>query len=439
MIVSAARRVAAAVVSRGETERTAARVQAALSGRVRRAAPEDIARIVRHAQAQVPFHRRRAGTPFDDLPVISKPMMLEAPRDFFADGVRPERLTSRLSSGTSGVMFRSFFDAARIARHQAELVGAYRFLGADPFGTFLHCREWFQVTRRERLAHALRGQRLSSAEQDEATVRATVRWLRRHRGTVLIGLCSYLEVLLGRIEELGLDLPPGCVSVVLGTGEPMGPRLADLSRRRLGVEPALRYSSTELGLLGFTEPGATRYHLDLSTFHVEILDLDEDVPAAPGAVGRIVVTDLYNRAMPFLRYDTGDLGRFAVDGSGRPMPHLLEELTGRRRDIPLAGTADAPRRATHFAILEPVEQIPGIRQFQLCQHDLGRFTWIVNAPPSEEMDAVLRRILDEQIGDIISCEIVHTDEPLHTGAGKRQTFVTEIPDPEALLRRAAGG
>jgi len=436
MIVSGARRAVAAAMSRGETERSVGIIRRTFESPHAESSPGDIERILRHATAHVPRFRSLAGTRFEDLPVMSKPMMLARPEDFLSEGARPERLASRLSSGTSGVIFRTSLDARRMARHRAELVAAYRYLGADPFGSFLHCRVWFEVTPAQRAAAALRGQRLYGGEIDEESIRRTAGWLRRQRGAVVVGLCSYLEVLLERFEDLGITLGPGAVSVVLGTGEPMTRRLAEMSLRILGVPLRMRYSNTENGLLGFSEPGGTAYKLDTSTFHVEILDHDRDAPAAPGDVGRIVVTDLYNRAMPFIRYDTGDLGRFAVDGGGRPVPNVLAELTGRGRDFPLAGTPHAPRRATHYEILEPVERIPGLRQFQLRQHDIGRFTWIVHADPSPDLDARLRRVLDEEIGDILECTIVHRDGPLHSGAGKRQTFVSEIPDPEALLRRA---
>ncbi|GAA1732029.1 hypothetical protein [Brachybacterium phenoliresistens] len=435
MVIPAARRGAAALISRGETERTARIVENVLRSERQASSEDDIARIVRFAQSHVPFYRRTGNAPFAELPVMTKATMVDAPDAVLADGARPERLASRLSSGTSGIMFRSSFDAHRIRRHRGQLVGAYRFLEADPFGSFLYCREWFQVTDRERFVHALQGHCLYSAEEDERTVREVARWLSRRRGVVVLGLCSYLEVLLGRFEQLGITIPEGAVSVVLGIGEPMTARLAEMSLRQLGTEVRMRYSNTENGLLGFTEPGSRAYKLDTSTFHVEILDMEQDVPAEPGALGRIVVTDLYNRAMPFIRYDTGDLGRFAVDAAGEIVPNVLEDLAGRVRDFPIAGTRAAPRRATHFKILEPVEQIAEIRQFQLRQHDIGRFTWIVNAEQSPAVDDRLRRILDEEIGDILECTVVRTDEPLRYGAGKRQTFVSEIPDPEAVLAR----
>jgi len=65
---------------------------------------------------------------------------------------------------------------------------------------------------------------------------------------------------------------------------------------------------------------------------VEILALNRDQPAEPGEIGRIVVTDLHNRAMPIIRYDTGDVGAFATTSDGAPDPDRLAIVEGRRLD-----------------------------------------------------------------------------------------------------------
>ncbi|WP_394216106.1 hypothetical protein [Brachybacterium vulturis] len=435
--LSSGRSAAARLMPRGASPRVADEVRRALEAPSARSGADDIERIVQHAMSKVPFYQRLNVTAFEDLPVVSKPMMVAEPQDFFAVGVRPERLTSRVSSGTSGIKFQAFIDADRIARHRAELVGAYRYLGTDPFGTFLHCRAWYQVPLHQRASYALRGQRLYAAEQDEATIHGVARWLRRRPGTAIIGICSYIESLLDRFDALGIELPPGTVSLVLGAGEPSTAHLRRMVRRQFGIDLRMRYSNTENGVMGFTSTAGSSYKLDTSTFHIEILHHDSDTPAPAGELGRIVVTDLYNRAMPFLRYDTGDLGRFAVDGSGHTIPNVLAELGGRARDFPIAGNRADPRRASHFTIIEPVELIPSIRQFQLRQHDVGHFTWILNADRSLELEAELRRILDDTLGDIISCEVEYSDDTLHSGAEKRQTFVNEISDSEELLRIAS--
>jgi hypothetical protein len=60
--------------------------------------------------------------------------------------------------------------------------------------------------------------------------------------------------------------------------------------------------------------------------------VDSDgLPAGPGKVGRLVVTDLNNRAFPLLRYETGDL---AVASGGRHGGwQLVERIEGRSSEV----------------------------------------------------------------------------------------------------------
>ena len=69
-----------------------------------------------------------------------------------------------------------------------------------------------------------------------------------------------------------------------------------------------RYSNQECGLISQQCKLGTEYHINTASFYVEILDLEKDISVEDGKLGRIVVTDLYNKAMPMIRYDTGDLG-----------------------------------------------------------------------------------------------------------------------------------
>ncbi|WP_394216114.1 hypothetical protein [Brachybacterium vulturis] len=390
------------------------------------------------ATTNVPFYRRSGDRSFAGLPIVDKTMMVADPPSFFADGVRPDKLASRLSSGSSGIPLKSYFDKDRIARHRAELVAGYRFLGADPFGTFVHCRPWFQATRRERLSYALRGQHLYSGEQDESSIRSVARWLGRHRGTTIIGLCSLVENLFRGLQAHEISLPPGSVDAVLGVGEPAPSYLVAATPELTGVELAMRYSSTELGLLGFATGQGRPYHLDTSTFHIEILGQDHDRAAGPGEVGRIVVTDLFNRAMPFLRYDTGDLGRFAVDERGEHIPDKLAELHGRRSDNLIGGTAQAPTRASFFKLFMQVDDIHEIRQFQLRQRAIGHFTWTLHAERSSAVEERLLHLMDVEIGDIVDCDFEYVPGIPLSRSGKSRYFISEMNSTESSSAAATG-
>src|SRR5258706_3988076 len=86
----------------------------------------------------------------------------------------------------------------------------------------------------------------------------------------------------------------------------------------------------------------TGLHLTQETLRVEILD-DDGRATPPGAEGNVVITDLYNYGMPFVRYANGDravagCGGGCACGRGLPplkqvnslRPHVLRTPHGRR-------------------------------------------------------------------------------------------------------------
>ena len=247
-----------------------------------------------------------------------------------------------------------------------------------------------------------------------------------------------MEKILRVFEDEGVTFAPGEVSAVMSGAEAPTPYLWEASERVFGVFAHARYSNMELGLVSTTskvDPSA--YKIDTSTFHVEILDEESDTPVKPGELGRIVVTDLHNRVMPLLRYDTGDTARFAVDARGHAIANVITDIRGRRLDVLVAGTADRPHKAHPLAVWGAAATMSEIRQFQLRQHDVGHYTWVLNAEQSHATERRLREALDERVGDIVSCHFEYVDEVPVLASGKRQFFVNEIDDPADFIARRA--
>jgi phenylacetate-CoA ligase len=111
-------------------------------------------------------------------------------------------------------------------------------------------------------------------------------------------------------------------------------------------------------------------HLMADALITEIVDT-EGRPVPPGEPGEIVVTDLYSREAPFLRYVTGDVGVLSTQGCacGRSLP-LLERIEGRSNDV--VATLDG--RLMHGqSLVARLMTVEGIEQFRICQKRLDYF------------------------------------------------------------------
>src|SRR5690606_600549 len=99
-----------------------------------------------------------------------------------------------------------------------------------------------------------------------------------------------------------------------------------------GVPVVSRYSNLENGIIAQQETnGSGNYLVNTASYFIEILEMDSDKPAPPGRLGRIVITDFFNYAMPMIRYDTGDIGSISPDKVGNKL--YLAHVEGRKLDL----------------------------------------------------------------------------------------------------------
>jgi len=77
--------------------------------------------------------------------------------------------------------------------------------------------------------------------------------------------------------------------------------------------------------------------LHVNVDHVILEIVDNGHPVADGKPGRVVITDLHNRIMPLIRYDTEDIGTLSTEPCicGMTWP-LLETVHGRESDYVVA-------------------------------------------------------------------------------------------------------
>lgn len=160
----------------------------------------------------------------------------------------------------------------------------------------------------------------------EDYMRAILAW----RPAYLLGYASSLKTLADFSEKTGIRPPLKCI---LSNAEPLYAHVRLRLQRAFECDVRDTYGGTEGAFQGF-ECGAGRMHVSPDFGVLEIVD-DEGRHCKAGEVGRAVVTGLTNRAMPLIRYPTGDLVAWAVDqrcGCGCSFP-VLEHIEGRSDDV----------------------------------------------------------------------------------------------------------
>jgi len=258
------------------------------------------------------------------------------------------------------------------------------------------------------------------------TMMAFAEQVRRHNPRILFGYASSLH----RFAQFVQDSPYRGLTFdgVFSGAELLLPTVREYLEETFQCRVFNHYGTNELGGMACECEAHTGLHISVENSYVEILS--EGRPTKPGEVGDLIITNLNNLGMPFIRYSIGDGGAWCTDEAcpcGRVSPRL-SSVDGRRADafktrdgryIWTGFTGAAFRCLTH----------PTIRQFQVVQKSLDQITvrlvkmGDVPASSLEEITQTFQATFGE--GVIVNFE--YPDEIPPLPSGKHQYAISEVP------------
>ena len=339
------------------------------------------------------------------------------------------RLIAKATGGSSGVPLQFDLDFESNDRRMAAWHRGYGWAGAAP-GT----RQWYLwgvppssaaawKKRKLRLYDRLYRRTTESCfELSEANLDRFVASLATTRPDAIVAYTNALYTFARMLEARGI-VPTQPGSIVVGAE-----KLHDYQRatiERIFRCPVFEtYGSREFMLIGAECEQHAGLHLTAEQLIVEVLD-DAGRPTLHGEEGNLVITDLTNHGMPFIRYANGDRG-IAGGAScpcGRGLP-LLQAVTGRRLDV--LTTPDGRSLPGEF-FPHLLKELASVHQFQVIQEEPAAITVRLVAPGWQERDEEwLRREVAATAGPLLRLDILRVDEIPLTAAGKLQVVVNRL-------------
>jgi phenylacetate-CoA ligase len=254
-----------------------------------------------------------------------------------------------------------------------------------------------------------------------------VQWIRRHRPHAILCYTQAGADLARFVVERGLrdwdDTPVLCCAE----------RLFDADREQLtlafGPKVFETYGCREVMLIGSECERHDGLHLSVENLIVEVVVEENGArrAARPGEVGAIVLTDLHNLAMPFIRYANGDLAAAADDapcGCGRTLPRI-GGVDGRQAETLRDGRGNRVGGLVFNLIFSTLAK--AVRQFQAVQHQDGSIT-LKLVPIEGGLDDTTRAHVNRNLADYlpgvrVAIELVDDIPP--SRSGKRQVVIVE--------------
>lgn len=373
--------------------------------------------LIAHAREHSPFWRDRlppdaSASEFERLPVLTRAGLRDHGDDIRTTN-HPGRVRVSRTSGSTGLPVEvvksapasDILFAAQYLRYHA-----WHGMEADcDMLTILDTEEgpknagWSHTLRE--LGHRGRRFRRNMMAHPPETLLA---WLLEQDAPYL----TTTATMALQLARLAMETPARTrrLKAVLTFGEVVRAEHREAVREAFGAGIIDCYSCEEAGWLAFQCPRHDHYHSLSSTVHVEIVD-DDGRAVAPGGEGRVLVTDLYNVAMPLIRYDIGDR---AIAGSGcdcgLTLP-VISEILGRERSLLVL--PDGSRRLARLTG-EYWRRIAPVQEYRVVQY------------PDNGLEAFVRADRKLSVGEKADLEAM-LHRTLHPGLSVRITQVDTIP------------
>lgn len=183
---------------------------------------------------------------------------------------------------------------------------------------------------------------------------------------VIDSLPSFFLLLAKEMEKSGEVIHP---RHIFGSGE----LLDTVSRRFINsafnVDMLDVYGCTEAGNIAWECSEHAGYHTNIDLVVTEFVKDEEHVTM--GEAGKIILTPLWNYAMPLIRYEIGDVGRPSSERCpcGRGLP-LMEVIEGRYEDFIVLPSG---RMISPYVTSRYFENVEGIDEYRIIQQARSNF------------------------------------------------------------------
>jgi len=410
--------------------------------RLRRLQENKLRLLLEHAYNNVPHFRRvfcgrnlkpqvfRSVKDLDKLPILTKSDIKQHFSDFVARNSPRYLPIVTATGGSTGEPLRFLIDARSASIGEAALRRGWSNAGYKlgdkmailaglsliPKGQNLLRLTAKKVIKRVASFPAINLRREIMKEYAERMIEFKPKFIRGYPSSI------YFFAIFLREEGINGIYP----KAVLTTAEMLFPFQRKLIEEVFGCGVFDGYGAFDGGTAAFECEEFCGYHMAVEKAIMEFVDADGNHVGA-GEKGRIVATDLFNYAMPFIRYDTGDMGIYSSEecSCGRKLP-IIKKILGRTTDILGFKNGVVLSGPSLTLIFKDFD----IKQYQIVQtSDDSMVVKIIEGKTFSEKDTEkIYKVLKDAVGDEVEVKFESVDYIQPTKSGKWKIVIKELDD-----------
>jgi phenylacetate-CoA ligase len=314
---------------------------------------------------------------WNDLPVLNKKNLQKPLAERLSEGFTEKSVYVNKTSGSSGDPF--IFAKDKYCHGLTWASNIYRFgwFGVD-FNKSYQARFYgipldFFGNKKERIKDFLSNRyRFTIFDLSDQVLEKVLIKFKQKKFDYINGYTSSIVLFAKFLQSKNLILKEICptLKVCMVTSEMLFEEDKILLEKQFGIPIVNEYGASELDLIAFQNPKG-EWQINAETLFVEILN-ENNQPLAFGKEGRVVITSLFNKAHPFIRYDIGDIG--ILDEKSTLQKPILKQLIGRTNDIAILPSGKKSPGLTFYYVTKSIIEDDGnVKEFIIKQTKINTF------------------------------------------------------------------
>ncbi len=369
---------------------------------------------------------------WNSIPIMTKRHLQQPIEQRLSDGFTPKKVYLNKTSGSSGHPFIFAKDKWCHTMTWSEIMSRFSWYGIDFnsskqarfYGIPLDKKSYYKERLKDWFSNRFR---FSVFDLSDAAFEKALSKFNTTPFEFINGYTSPIVQFAKYLKHKNIVLSTICPSlkVCIVTSEMLFDDDKKLMETQFGVPIINEYGASELDLIAFQNTNS-EWQVNSETLYVEVLD-DNNKVLPFEEEGRIVITSLYNKAHPFIRYELGDIGCLSEQSTYRKP--ILKQLTGRTNDIAVLPSGKKAAGLTFYYITKSVIENDGnVSEFIIEQLALGHFKvcFVSREVLSDDKKEIITKEIERYLEPGINVSFERVDQLKRTKAGKLKQFVSRL-------------
>ena len=314
---------------------------------------------------------------WEDLPILNKQNLQKPLEQRLSKGYTLKNIYLNKTSGSSGTPFVFAKDKYSHALTWASNIMRFGWFDIN-FNHSYQARFYgipmdFIGYQKERFKDFLSGRfRFPVFDLSDEILEKFLQKFKTKKFDYINGYTSSIVLFAKYLEKKNIILKEVCptLKACFVTSEMLFESDKKLLEKQFAIPIINEYGASELDLIAFENPQG-EWQVNAETLFVEILD-ENNIVLPFGEEGRIVITSLFNKANPFIRYEIGDIG--ILDEKSTPQKPILKKLIGRTNDVAILPSGKKSPGLTFYYVTKSIIEDDGnVKEFIIKQTQLDTF------------------------------------------------------------------